>query len=387
MKPIFSELSFMGHDQSSSENTNCKAVLKLLPSNNLFRCLALLVVVLISPAKIASAVEQAFVPFTGMREGWYYNLKHPDSSVPDTDMPVSVKTRIVGLKGPFENQDGCQFHALKSDKPHSACYLRETRSFYQWRSHHIDAWVLPLATGEDSKALIFPKANDCWRVALSGFYKTSGQLNVSLRKESQYCLKERLSFGQYEDLYGFTRDHPPASGKPPAVYQAWSMAVDEGRYVRLLQFLNKSLCELVARDGMYYSKISHRAFQDLQVTYQIPLHLRHCERRQPKANEVPFLYPWASLHSSSTAAVEPSTVQTQQAWVMGVNQPGGILPLYFRTQKACMKVLYSGKYFMGVFRGGIFKDIKIRKTFDQVTGLCEPFNGPLIPENYYPFAE
>lgn len=343
-------------------------------------------VILLIPTQ---AIAKKFFSFQGQRQGWYFNVPHPDARHTPSDQAIaSSSQRAIGIKGPFSTNEDCAkaSESLYPDE-YIPCYKRETVEFYQWRIQKTLAWIVPLRTGSQSSALVFKNKKDCHRVAVSGFYFTRSKVKVQQHQDLQICIVGEVSFDEYEEPYPFVYKHPQTDRPYPKRYRAWSIVVEQGRFVKLLQFAKKEDCELVAQNGNYYSLLPHTGYSSVQVAYEIPAHLRKCHQQAPQKNEVPVFYAHIRKHKNKKDRISDSVPLIAQriVWVLGVQHVTGLHPLYFKTKQECLRVLQDGFYFKKIDRGWLFSSQRIKKIFEFVRGGCTQTKLPIQEDQYYPF--
>ncbi len=323
-----------------------------------------------------AADTKKYTAFSGKRSGWYFTLM--DGAI------------AQGWRGPFANQEDCERNrAGSSQQQPSACYERETVEYYQWRTNQTRLWVLPIRTGAQSARLVFGRKEDCLRVARSDFYygeTDADPVKIPKRSEFRHCLVDKVWFDEVAQRYRHVDRHAETQTALPQKFKAWSFPVDEGHYVKLLQFRNQAACERVARDKKFYEFIPRTGFGSMRIAYPIPSELARCVRRVPKRNEIPVLYQHIGEHEGASSAKksQASASSGSTLWVLAVQKSGGVMPLYFKTREDCRRLERDGYYFREIDRG-FLPSTYLRMPIETIAQECTLAQLPIdVKTRVYP---
>ncbi len=220
------------------------------------------------------AFAQSYFEFQGAKEGWHFN--------------VLQGFAVVGVEGAFSSLEECQ--RQKPPDKTGKCYLRQTLEYYRWQKQTMNAWVLPVQSGKQSKRLVMPNLEWCRRVASSPFYYASEQVKIPKRPHFKRCVPASVTFAEVETRYAFVNKHKDEPLASMQLFKAWSFPANQGQYVTLLQFPNQKQCELVAKQGYYQESLFSGAIGQRMIKRRFPSHQAVCQKRSPKTHEIPLIY-------------------------------------------------------------------------------------------------
>lgn len=333
--------------------------------------------------KVTPLAAEPYVSFQGNVTGWYFNyLKVPGGKLA-IRLPRSQQ-RVTGWEGPLASQQVCQQQAEQiKDKVTSACYERETLEYYRWKRRVTSAWVLPLETGETSRMLVMASREDCDRVKSGDHYYTLTGEKALLPSDLKFCLQIEVTFEEFAKRYAWMSRHDSTPAPPPTLYRAWSLPVNEGRLVTLLQFggqYAEQWCKVIRQHGFYFNEIRRSGFGNMPVRQPITAQNPQCSRRGPQGNEVPVIYRFVENHQGVQVEPKSDPSAGQQAWLLTVLVRGVEKPLLFQSEEKCWEVIRQGYYYRVIDRGGIIPDDKTEIPFNYIKADCVAIRLDQLPK-------